>query len=550
MGDVTNEDAAADAVFVVGEIETFDDAVSGVSVVAVANGRVIAVGGSEVIEAYAGQHTDIHRYDDAVLLPGLTDGHFHPIWGTIEMARGVDLTDVSPLEKVIAKLQDGAANQGPDEWVLGWGLDPNVFEAPMNGRMLKDALENRPVALRMRDAHSLIVSPRAIEVAGLTGKENFADQSSVESHHDGMPSGLILELSAMAMIEKVIPQESLAQQAARVLAELTRMSTLGLTGGHAMDFFAPSEEVLLEIERRTELPMKLRFSPMCLADSTIDDWRAIAALQGTHGRRWTVEGVKFMLDGTVDNGTAWLETPDTYGESRVSIWTDPERYLDALKFFVQQGIPTATHAIGDRAVRFALEGLASTGEDLRQTPHRIEHIESIPDETVDLFAELGVIASMQPIHGTHHTRADRTDNWSVRLGEERSVRGWRCRDFRDRGVVLALGSDWPVTPVDPRAMMADAQLRRPVGRPDVSPVQPEQGLTARMAHEGYTTHAALAAGHPETRGKVAPGFDADFTIFARNPLDLAPEQQAANQIIATVVDGMLQYQALEQEGRM
>ena len=110
-------------------------------------------------------------------------------------------------------------------------------------------------------------------------------------------------------------------------------------------------------------------------------------------------------------------------------------------------------------------------------PHRVEHIETLPGALIGRFVRQGVVASMQPTHCTHYTRADHTDNWSTRLGADRADRAWRCRDLHDAGVPLVLGSDWPVAPFDPRRVLADAQLRRPAGEPDVPPVQPHQGWT-------------------------------------------------------------------------
>ncbi|MFE7330173.1 amidohydrolase [Streptomyces sp. NPDC057565] len=531
----------ADAVYIVGEIERFDDGSAGEkpTVVAVADGRVLAVGGAEVAEAHAGPGTAVHRYEQGVLLPGLTDCHIHPVWGSVERGRGIDLNGITTLDGVLDVLQS-AAGTADDDWLIGYGLNPNVFDGIPHGRMLDDALPGRPVSLMLQDAHSLVASPRALDMAGLTGRETFADQSSVELHPDGAPSGLLLELNAMNLLIDHYPAPSVRQQADYVLAELTQMAATGLTCGHAMDFSPPSHEVLLDIEARTELPIKLRCSPLVPAGSAPDVWEEIAALQGLHGRRWSVEGVKFMLDGTIDNGTAWLEEPDAYGESRTALWTDPDSYRAAIAFFAGRGIPTATHAIGDRAVRFALDTLAAVG-DGPDAPHRIEHVETIPDETVGLFAELGVVASMQPVHGTRLTRADRTDNWSVRLGDKRAAHGWRCRDLRERGATVALGTDWPIGAVEPRVLLADAQLRRPVEQPHTAPVQPEQALTARMAYEGLTTHAAVAAGRAATRGRVTPGYEADFTIFAGNPLRLTPEEQAHNPVLATVVDGRVQH---------
>ncbi|WP_258566701.1 amidohydrolase family protein [Leucobacter luti] len=261
-----------------------------------------------------------------------------------------------------------------------------------------------------------------------------------------------------------------------------------------------------------------------------------AALQGLHGRRWRVEGVKFMIDGTVDNGSAWLAAPDCYGEGLRSIWTDTEAYRHALRYFAERGIATATHAIGDRGVAFVLDAIESLGATAQLAAHRIEHIETIPDDTVPRFAALGVAASMQPIHGTRHTRADRSDNWSIRLGDERAGHGWRCKDLRDSGAVLALGSDWPVTPFDPREMMAETILRFPLAQPELAPVQPEQALSAREALEGYTVHAARAIGAAD-EGTITPGARAALTVFAGDPLALTPQELATVGVVATYVDG-------------
>jgi predicted amidohydrolase YtcJ len=147
---------------------------------------------------------------------------------------------------------------------------------------------------------------------------------------------------------------------------------------------------------------------------------------------------------------------------------------------------------------------------------------------------------MQPTHCTHFVHADRSDNWSSRLGETRADRGWRCRDLREAGVTVALGSDWPIAPYDPRAIMADAQLRHRVDRPGARPVNPEQGLTALMALEGYTTHAARAAGLPDL-GSIVLGNRANLTVLAADPLATSPAELAAAPVLATFVEGVQEH---------
>lgn len=520
-------------------VHTLDADAPPASFVAIDGDHIVGVGGPEERAAFEGPETRIADFGDATVVPGLNDSHLHPVWG-LELARGMDLTDAGPLEAVRRRVAEEARRGAP--WILGWGLDPNVFgpEGP-SGRVFDDAAGGRPLFLRLRDAHSAVAGTAALEAAGVTGAEEFADGSEVAPGADGRPTGYLKELSAMDLVARHIPAEPVQERAGRLVELLTAMARTGLVSAHVMDFAEGTREVVELVESRGDLPIRLRFSPMVPPGASLEELREAAALQRRGGRRWHVEGAKFMIDGTVDNGTAWLERPDALGESRAPLWRDPEAFREALRFFIDRGVPTATHAIGDRAVRCVLEAIASAPPKVRaRAPHRVEHVETVPDDTVAAFAELGVVAGMQPVHATRQTCADGSDNWSRRLGPERAARGWRCRDLREAGVVVALGSDWPVTPFDARAVIADTVLRRPVERPDLAPVQPDQALDMRMALEGYTTHAALAAGHERVAGRIRPGYRADLTVLGADPLACTPEELAAAPVLATVLDGRIQ----------
>ncbi|MFD8694795.1 amidohydrolase [Kitasatospora purpeofusca] len=510
--------------------------------VAVTAGRITAVGPAELLAPLRGPATTVHEFPDAAILPGLVDAHAHPVWGAISTGSGVDLSGAATLDEVLARLADAAAGRPAEDWITGFDLDVNVFDGEPHGAFLAEHLPGRPVSLLTRDAHALVVSPRAVELSGLTGRESFTDASSVVVDRDGRPTGYVLELQAMDLVFAHYPEVPLDTAAAHVRAQLERFARGGLTGLHALDFGEPSEEVFRHLEEQGELPLRVRCSPLVPADSTPDVWQRIAGLQGLGGRRWQVDGVKFMLDGTADNGTAWFEHPDVHGENREPLWRDTDAYRAAVRFFTERGIPTATHAIGDRAVRFALDVFEETGRAPR-APHRIEHLESVPDDLLPRFARLDVVAGLQPVHATRQTRADGTDNWSRRIGPERAARGWRTRDLLDHGAVVALGSDWPIGPGDPRVGLADCQLRRPVEEPDAAPVQPGQAVTAREAYRAMTAAAAYAAGADGELGRIAPGFTADLTVLAANPLDLDPEAQAVNPVLATVVGGSVQLHA-------
>lgn|GEM_PF-314711 len=515
---------------------------SGLVGVAIADDRIIAVGSLAELSAHAGPGTRTRRFPGATITAGLVDAHAHPVWGSIDRGSGVDLGAATTLDEVLDLLDAAIDARGirddPDAWLTGFDLDVNVFPGEPTGAAFAERFPDRPVSLMTRDAHALVLSPRAIELAGLTGDEVFDDASRIVVGADGRPTGSVLEIQAMDLVFAHYPAIPDEVAAGYVLAELRALAAQGVTGLHALDFHDPSEAVYRSIEERGELPVRVRCSPLVPADSDEETWREIARLLGRGGRRWRVEGVKFMLDGTADNGTAWFARADRHGENRLPLWRDLDAYERAVAFFAGLGAPSATHAIGDEAVRRALDVFERVGR-VDAAPHRIEHLESIPDDLVDRFARAGVVASLQPVHGTRHTRADGTDNWSERLGAERAAHGWRTRDLLDHGTVVALGSDWPIGPGDPRVQLADAQLRRPVESPDIAPVQPEQAITVDEAYRGMTLGPALAVGAERSLGRVEPGYLADLTIFARDPRDLSPEEQAVNPVLATVVDGEL-----------
>ena len=311
-----------------------------------------------------------------------------------------------------------------------------------------------------------------------------------------------------------------------------------------MDANGDSLRLYGELDAAGELPLRLRVAPWCQPGTDADGVRALIAQQGTGGALWRVAGVKLFMDGTIDNGTAWLERPDCHGESTHAFWPDPAAYTHIVGELHRAGVTTATHAIGDAAVRHVLDAVEKArvggGNEVR---HRVEHIETVPDDTLRRFADLGVLASMQPTHCCDFTRADHTDNWSRRLGEERASRAWRCRDLADSGATVVLGSDWPIAPFPPLGVMAGARHRRPSRDLGQAPHGPEQALTALEALRGMTTAPAYAAGEEHRAGRLGLGFRADLTVFAGNPLTTAATDLPDLPVLLTVLDGRITHRA-------
>ncbi|MGW0421105.1 amidohydrolase [Streptomyces sp. NPDC003015] len=505
------------------KVRTLDPARPYATAVAVRDGVIAAIGDESDVRDWRGPGTEVVPLEGAHLVPGLVDAHSHPVWG-LDMATGVDLSGVADLAGLRAAL---AGAERIDGWVLGFGLDHNAFEGrPIDRALIEDAVGGAAVFLRLYDGHSALATGAALAAAGVTGPRNFTQRSEVVCDTSGQPTGHLVEHAAMDLLTSIMPRPSYTARRARLIELLSAMATTGLTGAHVMD--AGDLELVDSVARETVLPVRLRFAPWCMPGVDETGLAELIALQGRGGRHWQVGGVKFFMDGTVEGGTAWLEHADCHGQGTEAFWPDPEAYAAAVRQLHAAGVRTATHAIGDAAVRHVLDVVAGLGPRARGL-HRIEHIETAPDDLLPRFAELGVAASMQPPH-TAYTRADGTDEWSRRLGTVRAGHAWRLRDLRDAGATVALGSDWPIAHYDVRAVLAAARAPRGVA-------STRAGLTGLEALEGCTTHAARAAGETDMAGRIVLGHRADLTALALDPVEAPADELAEAPVRLTVTGG-------------
>jgi predicted amidohydrolase YtcJ len=468
------------------------------------------------------------------LVPGLTDGHAHPVFGA-RLARGVDLRGVHDLADLAAALRAGLAQLPRGEWLLGWGLQHSVFAGDPDRRVVDEVAPDTPALLRMFDAHSVLANRAALTAAGITGPRSFPSGSHVATDAHGDPTGLLVEVEAIEIAERLVPPEPAGATGRRLADMLAQMRRSGLTGLHVMDMEGAPDDLYAALDDAGELALRIKAHPWVMPDSTEAHWSELRALHGRGGRLWRRQGVKFFLDGTVDNGTAWLSEPDRDGKSVRASWTDVDAYTRAVATFARAGIPTATHAIGDAAVRGVAEAIAAARRLAPEVPHRIEHLEVMDDATLDVVAASGAFASVQPTHCTRFVHADGSDNWSQRLGERRHL-GWRLGSLVARGVPIVLGSDWPIADYAPLEIIADAQVRRRAGAPGPV-VGAGEAISAAVALLGYTEVAARASGVAHEEGRIAEGNLADLTVLGADPLTVDADALPEVAVLATAVGG-------------
>jgi predicted amidohydrolase YtcJ len=459
------------------------------------------------------------------------------MWAT-DFAAGVDASAHPDRAALGAALRAARESAGPDAVLRVWSLDYAQFSADaLDGRVLEE-LAGGPALGVFFDLHTYLATPSVLELAGVTGREPFPDRSEIVVR-DGRPTGELREFSAFFRVADRLPGATREARLARVAELLGELNAAGLTGAHVMDGAPDTFDFLAELEAAGGLSVRM-VVPLWVKpehdEATHEDY---LGRRDAAGELWRGGVAKFFIDGVVETGTAWLEEPDSHGEGTAAFWPDPTRYAATVARFADAGFQCATHAVGDRAVRAALDAYRAAGPPVRGR-HRIEHLETLGDETLDRVATERVAASMQPLH-MQWRRLDGSDDWALRLGHRRAARAFRTGDLVRTGALLALGSDWPVAPYDPRYGMAWARLRRRPGRPDDPPFEPDQRLTGLQALEGYTTAAAAVVGEQDAAGRISPGRRADLTAFASDPVDTPADDLVDVPVRLTLVRGRVAF---------
>jgi predicted amidohydrolase YtcJ len=522
-----------DLALVSGRVRTLDPGRPAAAAIGIAGGEIAVVGDDEEVRARCGPDTRVIDLDGAAAVPGLIDSHFHPFLGA-EATRGVDLMEARTLEEICRRVADERARCAPGEWVLGFGLDYNAFAASgINGDLLVEAVGGAPMLLTFIDMHTALVTPRALELAGVTGARTFDEHAEVVVDANGAPTGELREPAALDLVRDRMPALTDEQRLALYAKVLRAVAATGVTALHGMDGDLGTLEVARALEARGDLVTRMVTPLWVRPEMDEQQWEAFAAQRDAHGRRWQAGVAKFFIDGVIDSGTAWLFEPDSEGDGMSPFWPDPARYRQAVRYFAERGFQCVTHACGDRAVHEALNAYREAGA-APGVRHRIEHIETLQADDLPRFAAENVIASMQVQHMMEFT-ADRQDNWSRRLGAERCDRAFPTRSLLESGAHVTLGSDWPVARFDPREGMAATRLRRTPGERHRGPYD-DQALDALQTLHGYTSAGAATVGWDKL-GALRPGMWADVTVLAEDPVDCDADALLDTAVLLTVVDG-------------
>ena len=487
---------------------------------AVGGGRLLAVGSNAEVEALRGEKTRVVRAGGRFLMPGFHDSHIHLMTGTILDA--VDLKDAATPAEFARRVGDRASRTPPGEWVLGGNWDEQQWPgAPLPTRqMIDEVTRDTPVFVNRYDEHMSLANTLALKLGGVTRRTPDPPGGLIVRDASGEPTG-VLKDAAMGLVNRVIPPDTPERRERILRRALAHMASLGVTSVQDMGPADEDVELYRKLDAQGALTTRIRAvtAEVPLARSLVSG-SAPAAAQSSFFR---VSGAKGFADGSLGSTTALFFEPYADDPKSRGLLADEMQPLDAMRARLVQldraGEQLCIHAIGDRAISMVLDLFqdVANANGARDRRPRIEHSQHVAPQDFARYARLGVIASVQPYHAIDDGK------WAEkRIGTERLKGTYAFRSFADNGVRLALGSDWPVAPLDPIQGLYAAVTRATLDGKHPDGWVPEQKIGVAQAIEGYTTGAAYSEFQEGEKGSLAPGKLADLRAARLRPLQGRP----------------------------
>lgn len=533
-------EAPPDAILHNGKVWTGDTLRPSATALAIRGERIVAVGSDAEILALAGDSTAVEDLKGRRVIPGLHDAHWH-----FRTRRTADLGDAKDAAELVTRLQAFAAEMPADAWITGRGWTPDMF--PRNTahrRFLDAAFPDRPVLITDRDGHQAIANATALRLAAVSAETRDPTDGVIVREPDGTPTGLLQE-SAMGLVRRLLPAPS-ELEVRRSLNELmAHAASVGLTAVQVANATTATEDSAIARANAAD-SIRLRFRIAVPFTEAATD--SVLGAYAARARRETGPYLRFgiakgMLDGTVDAGTAAMLEPYTGSESRGLPMWELTPLVNTLARYDRAGLQVELHAIGDRAIRLALDAFDSLAarNGPRDRRGRVEHLEVPHPEDLPRFKRLGVIASTQAIFAMPGPTS--MQNYVPLLGPVRERRAMPFKALDDAGAIQAFGSDYPVFPMDPLLGIYTAVTRQLADGTPRGGWVPEQRISVERALHFYTWGSAYAAYREHELGVLAPGYYADLVVLSEDILVPDPQALLRAKPVLTMLGGRAVHRA-------
>ena len=517
-------------------VHTMDPDNPTATALAIRGERIAALDDGDELRSALDRGAEAVNLRGSTVIPGLIDAHIHFAEYSLRLNR-VNIYELPTKQETLRRIATRARGAKPGEWIRGGGWNRNLWEdGTFPHRWDLDRISPHvPVALSSKDGHSLWVNTKAMELAGISAQTPNPSGGNIRRDPSGEPTGILQE-NAIDLVFHVIPYPTPEEMIAACKQGMANAHRVGLTSIHDCEG-DQALGVFQELHRQGELTIRVL---MHIPEENLDAAIALGLRDG-FGDEWLrVGGVKAFADGALGSRSAWMLTPYEDEPKYRGIPTATSSSLRALvRRANNAGLSAAIHAIGDAANRAVLDAVEASPAILPMR-NRIEHVQLLHPDDIPRLGQIGVIASMQPIHATSDIEiADL--HWGPR-----AATSYAWRSLLDSGARLAFGSDAPVEDLSPLLGIHAAVCRRRLdGFPDPDGWYPEQAITPAEAVHAYTVGAAYASGEAHFKGSLAPGKLADLVILDQDIFEIDPMDIPNTQVLGTMVGGKFAYRGSE-----
>jgi predicted amidohydrolase YtcJ len=506
------------------------------------SGRILAVGENDEVRRAGGSSTEVVDLYGKTVLPGFIDAHIH-LLSTAYRAHYIDAADCTSEEQVAELVRQRASETPAGKWIQGgrWYKDVWPGKHFPTKASLDAAAPNHPVVLWSKDGHLLWVNSLALQRAGISAETPDPANGAILRDGTGEPTGVLQEEEATNLVYRIIDESDPVLTRHLVQRSLQDLLRAGITTIHDIEG-RDALELFQQLRDENQLGVRVQ---MILPRQMLPELKALGLRGGFGDDMLRLAGIKIFADGTLGSQTAAMLDGFEDDPGNRGILSIPEAaMMETVNTASELGLGIAIHAIGDRAVRVALNSIERAQQRLldahqHQTAtrmrYRVEHAQLVAREDLERMLRLGVIASVQPFHAV----ADR--DLAERYWGRRARRAYAYRTMQEMGIPLALGSDAPVETFDPLRILYAAIQRTDPATPERPAWVPEQALPVVQALWGYTLGAAYAGGEEHDKGSLAVGKLGDAVILQEDVLKLEPEHIRENGVQATLVGGKLVY---------
>jgi len=502
-----------------GTVRTGDSTGTRARALAVHGGRVVALDLDAL--SLADDAREVVDLDGGALLPAFADGHVHPLWGGVELA-GPQVRDAATVGDVADSVRRWATDHPEATWVTGGPYDPSLApDGIFDAQWLDVAVSDRPVALSSTDHHCAWVNTAALRLAGIDEHTPDPPAATIARRADGTPTGTLVEWTAMDLVLRHAPPTTTAEKVDGLAASTAMLATAGLTW--AQEAALHPDDVAAYLETASSGRLSVRVDIALRAEP--GEWPAqrgtfAAARAAAAGSPMvSARTVKFFADGVIEAGTAAMLAPytDRPHSCGLPVWGRDELAAAAAAFDAD-GFRLHIHAIGDAGVRNALDAVEHVVRVNGPSERRpvIAHVQLVDPVDVPRFAQLGVIANVEPLWAQLDPL--QVDLTMPRLGAARSALQYPFGSLVSTGAVLSMGSDWPVSSHRPLDGLAVAVTRQTRGGEPPQGWLPHERLAPETALSAYTAGSAYQSFEEGQRGVLGVGARADLVWLARDPL--------------------------------